>query len=81
MEEQPTTYAMERTTDELLILFPEDYDLWKDSGQWHITPIDSDVSSFAHPSQSEKSPRLYLIAFLVDYQANGNYMYNVFDVI
>lgn len=67
------------TTGELLIALPEGWQLWQDSGWWHLTDID-ESAEFEHRLAAEPSPRRFLIEFLLWYQGLGLDLHGMLDV-
>lgn len=60
------------TTENLLILLPENGQIFKDSGCWTIGHMDTDEMDFHHPTQHDYNIRGYLIEFLLAYPFDGD---------
>lgn len=60
-----------QSTEHLLILLPEGYMIFKDSGWWNIGKHDSDDHDFYHAAASKDNIREYLIEFLLQHPFTG----------
>lgn len=59
-------------TENLLILLPENCQIFKDSGCWTIGHMDTDEMDFEHPTRHDYNIRDYLVGFLLAYPFDGS---------
>ncbi len=59
-------------TEKLLILLPEYWHIFKDSGAWTIGHMDTPAQDFEHPTRCRFDVREYLIEFLLQHPFAGN---------
>jgi hypothetical protein len=75
--DKPAPYFTRETlekypTEILLILLPEFYQIFKDSGTWTIGHMDTDEKNFRHPTCCDYNIREYLIEFLLQHPFTGD---------
>lgn len=58
-------------TEKLLVLLPENWHIFKDSGAWTIGHMDTPEHDYHHPTRCAYDIRAYLIEFLLQYPFDG----------